>query len=125
MKAFRVITAVMIAILLTGCKKSDNKLHFIQDANGSRGQKWEYEMYPEGILEEVDYYTSRFFLNFGPGYNQNWVFEPIGQGEVTINWNCYHSGNSLDESECYSLTYRVDENLKAKIISDSRTEKSS
>lgn len=118
MKVSRVFGTVLIPIfLLTGCGKKDNKLYFSQPANGSRGQSWKYEIDPEGVLKEVDFYES-----YIPPIAkcENWTFEPIGQGEVTISWICFVSGTSIDEKECYSVKYRVDENLKAKKISDSR-----
>lgn len=100
-------------------RKKDNKLYFTENGNGSLGASWEYEISSDGILREVDYYESKFVI-LGPGYSQHWVFEPIGQGEVTINWISYRAGTSIVESECYYVTYVVDENLNATKTFDSR-----
>lgn len=117
MKIIRVIVMIILFLLLTGCGETNNKLHFSQPANGSRGQTWRYEINPEGVLKEVDFYDSYILPT---AHYENWVFEPINQGEVTINWICFVSGTSVDEDECYSVTYLVDENLKVKKIFDSR-----
>lgn len=116
MRRIIVIISIILFFSITGCEKKDNKVYFSQPANGSRGQTWKYEINPEGVLKEVDFYDSYILL----AHYENWVFEPISQGEVTINWICFVSGTSVDEDECYSVTYLVDENLKVKKIFDSR-----
>lgn len=117
MKIIRVIVIIILFFLLTGCGETNNKLHFSQPANGSRGQTWRYEINPEGVLKEIDFYDSYIFPT---AHYENWVFEPINRGEVTINWVCSVMGTSVEEDECYSVTYLVDENLKVKKIFDSR-----
>lgn len=79
-----------------------------QYSNGSSGECWSYEFSKEGVLEEEEYYTSRFFLNFGPGYRENWIFKSVGEGEVTVYWIKYSGGCDIVESECYEVIYTVD-----------------
>ncbi len=117
MRRIIVIISIILFFSITGCEKKDNKVYFSQPANGSRGQTWKYEINPEGVLKEVDFYDSYILPT---AHYENWVFEPINQGEVTINWICFVSGTSVDEDECYSVTYLVDEDLKVKKIFDSR-----
>ena len=120
MKTAKIISAILILVMLTACGQKDNRLYCSQTANGSSGKHWEYKTDQDGILKAVDYYESRGFLNFGPGYIQRWVFEPIEQGEVTINWISYKAGDIVVESECYHVIYNVDENMTVTKIFDSR-----
>lgn len=77
-----------------------------QKANSSSGSYWEYELSNTSVIEEIDYYTSRFPFNFA-GYEQHWKFRVIGEGEVTIHWLAYDGGDySADKS--YSETYIFD-----------------
>lgn len=119
-KSARIIFAILILVMLTACGSKDNKLRISQNANGSSGAEWKYEINPNGILKEIDYSESKFLGFLGPGYTQHWVFEPVALGEVTINWTSYEAGTDIVESECYYITYSVDENLKITKIFDSR-----
>lgn len=93
-----------------------NELLLTQSANSSSGLYWEYSLSTEKVIKEKQYYESRNPLNFGSGYKQNWLFEVIGEGEVTIYWIAY-SGSSIDKSKSYTLTYDFDENGKYSIVS--------
>lgn len=94
-----------------------NELLLTQSANGSSGSYWEYSLSTENVIKEKQYYESRNPLNFGPGYKQNWLFEVIGEGEVTIYWIAYEGGNSINQSKSYTLTYNFDKNGKYTIVS--------
>lgn len=120
MKAVRIILVILMLLTLTACADKDNKIYCSQNANHSLGAEWKYEIMPADILKETDHYERRSPFNCGPGYSQHWVFEPIGQGEVTINWISYEGGNDVVESECYYVVYNVDENLNAVKTFDSR-----
>ncbi len=107
------IFIVLVFILNTLLINTNTGVHSIkisQNANGSSGDYWDYELSEDGILIESDYYTTRFFLNLGPGYSQIWKFSSIGCGEVTIHWIAYESGSHIVEENSYSVTYIVDEN---------------
>lgn len=84
------------------CK--DDEVLLSQSANSSNGSYWTYELSTEDIIREKQYYESRFPLNFGPGYQQNWIFEIIDEGEVTIHWIAY-SGDSINLKKSYNITY--------------------
>lgn len=120
MKIFPIIAAFSAAIILTSCGKDDKRLYCSQNANGSAGDHWGCELVPDGILNEVDYYTTRSPFNFGPGYKENWVFEPMGQGEVTINWTAYTGGNHIDENASFYVVYTVDDDKSITKTFDSR-----
>lgn len=94
-------------------KKSE--VHFSQHAFGSKGEYWEYILSEEGILEEKEYYKS------GLGQIQNWIFTPIGEGELTITWNLYEQGGIIyNEKESYSVTYYFDEEGNYTVLEDTR-----
>lgn len=120
MKAIRIIYSFFLLITLTSCGQKDKRLYCSQNANSSRGANWEYEICPDGILKEVEYYESKGFLNIGPGYSQHWVFEPIGKGEVTVSWISYKAGTSVVASECYYVIYNVDDDRNITKTFDSR-----
>lgn len=82
---------ILTFLIIPACNNSKN-VTFMQNGNYSSGSYWEYELSTEDVIKEVDYHTSRFYLNFGPGYQQNWEFEIVGEGEVTIHWLAYVSG---------------------------------
>lgn len=117
MKIIRVIVIIILFFLLTGCGETNNKLHFSQPANGSRGQTWRYEINPEGVLKEIDFYDSYIFPT---AHYENWVFEPIGKGEVTVNWISYKAGTSVVADECYYVIYDVDDDMNITKTFDSR-----
>ncbi len=120
MKVVPIISAFLITIGFTSFNKDDNRLYCSQSANGSAGDHWGCELVPDNILKEVDYYTTKFPLNLGPGYVENWVFEPIGQGEVTINWTAYTGGAFVDEDSSYYVVYTVDGDKNITKTFDSR-----
>ncbi len=104
------ITLIIMLLLITAvytCSNSvceNNEVLLSQSANSSSGLYWTYELSTEGIISEKQYYESKFPLNFGPGYKQNWIFEIIDEGEVTINWIAY-SGSSINLKKSYKITY--------------------
>lgn len=91
---------------------------FTQIANDRGGNYWEYKLSNEKVIKEIEHYYSRFFLNFGPAERQNWVFELVDAGEVTITWQEYEGGGFVGDS--YEITYYFDEEGKYTVISDSR-----
>lgn len=94
-------------------KKSE--VHFSQHAFGSKGEYWEYILSEEGILEEKKYYKS------GLGQIQNWIFTPIGEGELTITWNLYEQGGIIyNEKESYSITYYFNKDGEYSVLKDTR-----
>lgn len=117
---------LIIAVLMSKFNEKEEEtlpehkdgIRFTQNANGSSGNSWEYQLDNENVMKEIEYYTSRFFLNFGPGYQQNWIFEVVNPGEVTVTWFEYESGNDLQGS--YSIRYYVDTNGELTILEDSR-----
>ncbi len=88
---------------------------FSQKANSSSGSCWEYELSTDTVIKEIEYYTSKFPLNFGPGYTQNWRFEIIGKGEVTVKWLAYQ-GDDYQEKSSYSVTYYFDNDGNYSIV---------
>lgn len=107
-KTIFLLTIVLMMFILCSCtKEKSNEVMFRQSANSSSGSYWEYSLSNENVLQETEYTTSTFFLNFGPGYQQNWTFEVIGAGEVTIDWLAYQ-GSFYDEEASYSVTYIFD-----------------
>lgn len=91
------------------------QVHFSQHAFGSKGEYWEYILSTEGILEEKKYYKS------GLGQIQNWVFAPVGEGEVTITWNLYEQGGIIhNEKDSYSITYYFDKDGNYTVLSDTK-----
>lgn len=98
--------------------KHKEGIRFSQNANGSSGEFWKYQLDAEDVIKEIEYYESRHFLNFGPGYEQNWIFEVVNPGEVTITWLKYESGRDFEGS--YSIRYHVDINGELTVLTDSR-----
>lgn len=96
----------------------DNRIKITKPANGSAGIHWEYTINNDNVLREAEYYTKRFFLNFGPGYDEVWVFDQIGEGEVTFNWTEYTAGT--DKVSSHTETYRVGSDGEFELIADSR-----
>lgn len=96
-------------------KSKDKHLYFSHYASGSAGEYWEYELSTNEVIKETKHYRS------GLGNNYHWVFAPIGEGNVTINWKLYESGGSnLNESESYSITYYFDEFGNYTVLEDTR-----
>lgn len=125
-KILLAVVLMVIAIILTRFSKKEEEtvpkhkegIKFSQNANGSSGRNWKYQLDTEDVIKEIEYYTSRHFLNFGPGYEQNWIFEVVNPGEVTVTWFEYESGNDLEGS--YSIRYYVDTNGELTPLADSR-----
>ena len=89
------------------------QVYFSQHASGSKGEYWEYILSTEGILEEKKYYIS------GLGQIQNWIFTPIGEGEITITWNLYEQGGIIhNEKDSYSITYYFDKDGNYTVLND-------
>jgi len=100
-----------IVAVFSACGDSasnQSEIEFTQSANSSSGSFWEYKLSTDNILVEIDYYTSKFPINLGPGYKQHWTFEIINSGEVTIEWLAYE-GDSYKESTSYNMTYVFDD----------------
>ncbi|MDE7231003.1 MAG: hypothetical protein K2N56_11040 [Oscillospiraceae bacterium] len=95
-----------------------DRVIFRMDANGSAGIFYEYEFSRNDILREVDHYDDRFFLNFGPAYDEVWEFEIIGEGELKVNWTGY-SGGTIQEDMCFYETYLFKDGKRTKTF-DSR-----
>lgn len=93
-------------------------IRFTQTTNDRGGNYWEYRLSNEKVIREIEHYNSRFFLNFGPAETQNWVFELVDAGEVTITWQEFEGGGF--EGDSYEITYLFDEDGKYTVISDSR-----
>lgn len=115
------IILFIIALIFNYTKNvhNDNKeIHFSQQANNSNGTYWNYSLSTNTIISEKEYYETHSPLNFGPGYTENWIFDIIGDGDVTIQWLAY-KGGSLSEKDSYSITYHFEENGEYSTISES------
>ena len=86
--------------------------------NDRGGNYWEYRLSNNNVIREIEYYHGRFFLNLGPAETQNWIFELVNEGEVTITWQEYEGGGFVGDS--YEITYYFDEKGEYTVISDSR-----
>lgn len=93
-------------------------IRFTQTTNDRGGNYWEYRLSNDKVIREIEHYNSRFFLNFGPGETQNWIFELVNAGEVTITWQEYEGGGFIGDS--YEVTYYFDAEGNYTVISDSR-----
>lgn len=111
--AFIAATAILI-VQRVQLRRTRADVTFTMPANGSSGEHYEYAFDRDDILREKDSYTKRFFLNFGPGYDDVWEFDIIGEGELTVSWTKYHSGTSVDKDECFTETYLVKDGKCAK-----------
>lgn len=124
--ARRIITIVIIAafiastviLIIQSNRPRTGDVMFKMHANSSSGEHYRYEFDRDDILRETDSYESRFFLNFGPGYNNVWEFDIIGEGELTVNWT-NTQGGWVNEANCFTEVYRVEDG-KCKKIFDSR-----
>lgn len=104
--AFFAATAILI-VQRVQLRRMRADVTFTMPANGSSGEHYEYAFDRDDILREKDSYTKRFFLNFGPGYDDVWEFDIIGEGELTVSWTKYHGGGSVDKDECFTETYLI------------------
>lgn len=99
-------------------EKHKEGIRFTQTMNDRGGNYWVYRLSIDNVIREIEYYRSRFFLNFGPAETQNWIFELVNEGEVTITWQEYEGGGFVGDS--YEVTYYFDEEGEYTVISDSR-----
>ncbi len=88
-------------------------LHVAQFASGSSGEFWTYELSTDKVIKEIEYEENIL------GSEQEWSFEQIGVGEVTIRWNA-HEGLRYNESGSYSITYYFDEDGNYTVLEDTR-----
>ena len=96
-------------------KSNDKQLYFSHYASGSAGEYWEYELSTSEVIKENKHYRS------GLGNNYHWVFTPIGEGNVTINWKLYEAGGpKYNKTESYSVTYYFDEFGNYTVLEDTR-----
>ena len=98
--------------------KYEEGIRFTQTAHDRGGNYWEYKLSNDTVIKEIERYHSRFFLNFGPAVTQNWIFELVNAGEVTITWMECEGGKTVGDS--YEITYYFDDAGKYTVISDSR-----
>lgn len=115
-----IILFIMASIFIYTKKvRNGNKeIRFSQQANSSSGTYWHYSLSTNTVISEKEYYATRFPLNFGSGYTENWIFDIIGDGDVTIQWFAY-KGDALSEKDSYSITYHFEENGEYHITSES------
>jgi len=99
-------------------KEHKEGIRFTQTANNRGGNYWEYRLSSDKVIREIEYYHSRSFLNFGPAETQNWIFEPVNAGEVTITWQEYEGGGFVGDS--YDVTYYFDEDGNYTVLNDTR-----
>ena len=99
-------------------EENNERIRFTQTMNDRGGNYWEYRLSNAKVIREIEHYNSRFFLNFGPAEKQNWIFEPVNAGEVTITWQEYEGGGFIGDS--YEVTYYFDAEGNYTVISDSR-----
>lgn len=107
--------SILLMIIFSSCSTSET-IEFTQKANGSAGNFWEYELSNNDIIQEISYTETQVFLS--PGYRQNWTFNILNEGDVTIQWLAY-KGGSLSEKDSYSITYHFEENGEYSTISES------
>ena len=103
---------IILTVIFSSCS-STGTIEFTQNANGSAGHFWKYELSNHDILQEISYTQTQIFP---PGYKQHWTFQVLGEGDVTIHWIAYKYGD-LSEKDAYSITYHFDENGKYSKIS--------
>ncbi len=94
-------------------RSDGNKIIFKQTANHSAGDCWKYKLSTDYVIKEREYFETGFPLSVG--YTQNWEFDFLNEGEITINWICY-KGGTLNKDNSYSETYLFDENGNLKKV---------
>lgn len=102
----------------TAKEEKNRGIRFTQTANDRGGNYWEYKLSNDKVITEIDYYHSRSFLNFGPAETQNWIFEPVNTGEVTITWQEYEGGGFVGSS--YEVTYYFDKDGNYTVLNDTK-----
>jgi len=120
-KGWLIIILLIACVAITALTQNQEQektpeVIFSQKANSSSGSYWEYELSTDTIINEIEYYESKFPLNFGSGYTQSWRFEVIGEGEIIIKWLAYE-GDSYKESDSYSITYLFDDEGRYTVVS--------
>lgn len=104
---------VLVVVLGVWQMSRPTRLFITQFANGSSGEFWTYELSTDTVIKEIEYAGNIF------GSGQEWTFEQIGVGEVTIRWIA-HEGLRYNERQSYSITYYFDEDGNYKITRDTR-----
>ena len=105
---------VLVVVILGVWQMSrPTTLHVAQFASGSSGEFWTYELSTDKVIKEIEYKENIL------GSEQEWSFEQIGVGEVTIRWNA-HEGLRYNESGSYSITYYFDEDGNYTVLEDMR-----
>ncbi len=108
------LLVVLVVVILGVWQMSrPTTLHIAQFASGSSGEFWTCELSTDTVLKEIEYEENIF------GSEQEWTFEQIGVGEVTIRWNA-HEGGEYIESGSYSITYYFDEEGNYTVLEDTR-----
>lgn len=109
-----VLLLILVVVILGVWKMSrPTTLHIAQFASGSSGEFWTYELSTDKVIKEIEYEENIL------GSEQEWSFEQIGVGEVTIRWNA-HEGLRYNESGSYSITYYFDEDGNYTVLEDTR-----
>ena len=99
------ISLIICGIIVLYCSnmpKENTLTYCLQRIDGN--SNWQYELSNNSLLEEKDCKTYDYL---GHSYNY-WVFEPIGNGEVTIYFNDKECGTIIEEFS-FSITYYIDE----------------
>lgn len=78
-------------------------------------------IYSRTFTENTAVKTEKKYYKSGLGQIQNWVFAPVGEGEVTITWNLYEQGGiTHNEKDSYSITYYFDKDGNYTVLSDTK-----
>ena len=106
---------LVLAVVILGVwqMSKPTTLHVAQFASGSSGKFWTYELSTDTVIKEIAYEKNIF------GFEQEWTFEQIGVGEVTIRWNKHERGE-YSERGSYSITYYFDGDGNYTITKDTR-----
>jgi predicted secreted protein len=102
--------------------EKEEAIHFTQEANGSSGEHWQYELDNNNVIQEKKYYETDLTFVLAPGHTQHWLFEQIGVGEVTITWKAYE-GRAYQEEKSYRITYYFDDQGEYTVLKDTREDK--
>jgi hypothetical protein len=93
-----------------------NKMTIVHDLNGSAGINWEYEVYPEEIIELME--KDRRIVYLSPAGEEIWRFQSVSPGDFTMCWIRYTGGSNLDSSASYAQNYTVTKYLKIEEIGE-------
>ena len=111
-----IVVAITIIGILVWLNSLPATITFSKIAYESNGESWSYEMSNSDVLKEIKY--RRGIL----GSADEWTFEQIGEGEVTIKWIAWRAG-IYNERDSYSITYYFDEDGTYTILEDTREAK--